>query len=92
MASDINISPIKELNTEPTQPISKAVIKAAKADSEPITPVSTTLPDDSDDIKYTHFLQQTSSFRGPASLRILMFHFNQNFYDGELAKFQCTTK
>ncbi len=86
MSNEINISAINELNTAPTEPISKAVIKAAAAVSEPVTPVSTTLPEDADEIKYTHFPQRNSGFCGPASLRILLSHFNKNYSEEDLAK------
>lgn len=86
MASEINISPIEELNTTPTDPISKSVIKAAAAVSEPVTPVSTTLPEDADEIKYTHFLQRSDGLCGPAALRILLSHFNKNYSEEDLAK------
>jgi predicted double-glycine peptidase len=85
MSNEIHISPINELNTEPTDTISKAVIKAAAAVSEPVTPVSTTLPEDADDIKYTHFTQ-SDGLCGPASLRILLSHFDKNYSEEDLAK------
>ncbi|MDO8493110.1 MAG: cysteine peptidase family C39 domain-containing protein [bacterium] len=92
MANEINISPIEELNTEPIDTISRAVIKAAAAVSEPIVPVSTTLPEDADEIKYTHFPQQTSGLCGPASLRILLSHFDKNYTEGDLAKISGATE
>ncbi len=84
MPNEIHISPITELNTTPTEPISKAIIKAA-AVAEPLTPVSTTLPEDPDEIKYTHF-PQSDGLCGPASLRILLSHFNKNYSEEDLAK------
>ena len=82
MTNEIRISPITELNTTPTEPISKEMIKAAAA---PLTPVSTTLPEEIDEIKYTHF-EQSDGLCGPASLRILLSHFNKNFSEEDLAK------
>lgn len=91
MSNEIHISPINELNTAPTEPISKAVIKAAAAVvSEPLTPVSTTLNTDADEIKYTHF-PQSDGLCGPASLRILLSHFNKNYSEEDLAKISDAT-
>ncbi len=91
MSNEIKISPITQLNTTPTEPISKAVIKAAIAVSEPVTPVSTTLPEDPDEIKYTHFIQ-TDGLCGPSSLRILFSHFNKNYSEEDLAKMSDATR
>ncbi len=90
MANEIHISPIKELNTSPTEAISRAVFKAA-SDSSPVTPVSTTLSDDAGEIKYTHFVQ-SDAFCGPSSLRILLSHFDKNYSEEDLAKLSGATK
>ncbi len=90
MPNEINLSPITQLNTTPTEPISKAIIKAAST-LEPITPVSTTLLEDVDEIKYTHFTQ-SAGLCGPASLRILLSHFNKNYSEEDLAKISDASK
>ncbi len=84
MSNDIRITPITELNTTPTDPISKAVIKAATV-AEPLTPTSSTLPEEPGELQYTHF-PQSDGLCGPASLRILLSHFNKNYSEEDLAK------
>src|SRR3989344_3489659 len=92
MPNEINISPIKDLNTTPTEPISRAVIKAATAISEPLVPTSTTLlPEEPGELKYVHF-PQSESFCGPASLRILLSHFSKNYSEEDMAKITDATK
>lgn len=83
MANEIKITPIQELNSTPTEPISKEMIKVA---AQPLTPVSTTLTSEEEgEIKYTHF-EQSDGLCGPASLRMLLSHYNKNYSEEDLAK------
>lgn len=89
MSNEIKISPITELNTTPTEPISKEMIKEA---AKPLVAVSSTLPPEEEgEIKYTHYLQ-TDGLCGPASLRILLSHFDKNYSEEDLAKLCDATK
>ena len=82
MPNEIKITPIDELAKTPTETISKEMLKAA---TQPLVPVSTIAPDEEGEIKYVPF-EQDVGLCGPASLKILLSHFDKNYSEADLAK------